>query len=75
VEEMNCCYRRFYSLWGILRRVAGSFLRRRRPILSLVSNLSYRNNSRLSQKSYGALDLLRGSLMGRVIRGVDTPAG
>jgi len=60
VDEMNSCDRRFYSLWGILRRVADSFLRRRRPIVALVSNLSYRNNARLSQKSYAALDLLRG---------------
>ena len=62
VEEMNSCDRRFYSLWGILRRVADSFLRRRQPVLSLVSNLSYRNNARLTQKSYAELDLLRGNL-------------
>jgi radical SAM superfamily enzyme YgiQ (UPF0313 family) len=62
VEEMNCCDRRFYSLWRILRRVAGSFLRGRRPILSLVSNLSYRNNARLTQKSYAELNMLRGNL-------------
>ena len=62
VEEMNCCDRRFYSLWRILRRVAEGFLRRRRPVLSLVSNLSYRKNARLTQKSHAALDLLRGNL-------------
>jgi len=60
LEEMNSCDRRFYSLWGIFRRVADNFLRRRQPILSLVSNLSYRNNTRMTQESYGELDLLRG---------------
>jgi len=60
LEEMNSCDRNFYSLWHIFRRVAGSFLRGRRPILSLVSNLSYRNNARLSRRTYGQLDLLHG---------------
>ena len=59
LEEMNSCDRRFYSLWGIFRRVAGNLLRRRRPVLSLVSNLSYRNNARLTQKRYDELDLRR----------------
>jgi radical SAM superfamily enzyme YgiQ (UPF0313 family) len=58
VEEMNSCDRSFYSLWQILRRMARSFLRRRRPILALVTNLSYRNNTRLARKTYGKLDLL-----------------
>ena len=61
VEEMNSCDRRFYSLWRIIRRVAGSFLRRRRPILSLVSNLSYRNNSRLTRRSFAELGLPQGT--------------
>jgi hypothetical protein len=59
---MNCCDRRFYSLWRTLRRVADSFLRGRQPILSLVSNLSYRNNARLTQKRCAELNLLRGNL-------------
>ncbi len=61
LEEMNSCDRRFYSIWSILRRVVGNFLRRRRPILSLVSNLSYRNNARLARKTYDQLDLPRGN--------------
>jgi radical SAM superfamily enzyme YgiQ (UPF0313 family) len=59
VDEMNSCDGRFYSLWRILRRVSLSFLRRRRPILSLVTNLSYRNNARLNQRSYVAMDMAR----------------
>jgi radical SAM superfamily enzyme YgiQ (UPF0313 family) len=65
LEEMNSCDRRFYSLWGILRRVAGSLLRRRQPILALVSNLSYRNNGRLNRKGFGEMDLLRGAAWDR----------
>jgi len=60
LEEMNACDRSFYSLWGIFRRVVASFWHRRRPILSLVGNLSYRNNVRLARRSYGELDLMRG---------------
>jgi len=60
LSEMNACERRFYSLWGILRRVVRSFLRRRQPLLSLVSNLSFRNNARLTRRTSGGLDLLRG---------------
>jgi len=73
VEEMNYCDRRFYSLWRVFRRVAASFLRGRRPIVSLVSNLSYRNNVRLAQKSYAELDLLRGHLR-RVRPAVGAPS-
>jgi radical SAM superfamily enzyme YgiQ (UPF0313 family) len=61
LKEMNRCDRKFYSLWGILRRVGKSFLQRRRPIVSLVTNLSYRNNARLAQKSYAKLDPLCGT--------------
>jgi radical SAM superfamily enzyme YgiQ (UPF0313 family) len=63
VAEMNGCDRRFYSLWRILRRVVNGFLRGRRPILSLVSNLSYRGNAGLARRNYAALDLLRGKLL------------
>lgn len=58
VAEMNSCDRRFYSLWRILCRVARGLLRRR-PILSLVTNLSYRKNARLARRSFARLDLLR----------------
>jgi radical SAM superfamily enzyme YgiQ (UPF0313 family) len=60
LEEMNACDRSFYSWRRILWRVFGNLVRRRHPILSLVSNLSYRNNARLSRSSYGHLDILHG---------------
>ncbi|MCJ7544169.1 MAG: B12-binding domain-containing radical SAM protein [Phycisphaerae bacterium] len=62
LAEMDSCDRSFYSLWRIFRRVADSLMRRRRPIVALVSNLSYRNNTRLSRRAYDELDVLsRGS--------------
>jgi radical SAM superfamily enzyme YgiQ (UPF0313 family) len=60
LEEMNACDSSFYSWRRILWRVVGSFLRRRQPVLSLVSNLSYRNNARLNRRSYGQLGILHG---------------
>jgi radical SAM superfamily enzyme YgiQ (UPF0313 family) len=60
VDEMNVCDRRFYSRWGILRRVVRHLLQRRHPVLALVGNLSYRNNARMTRRSYGELDLRRG---------------
>ena len=56
---MNGCDRKFYSLWRIFRRVANSVLRRRQPIVALVSNLSYRRNARLTARTFEKLDLLR----------------
>jgi len=52
IEEMNACDGDFYSPRRILRRVADSVLRRRRPLLSLVANLSYRNNARLARTNF-----------------------
>ncbi len=60
LEEMKSCERRFYSRWQVFRRVAGNVLKRRRPILSLVTNLSYRRNARLSQQMYGQIPLTQG---------------
>ena len=55
LAEMAACDRSFYSSWHILRRVVGGFLRRSHPILSLVSNLSFRKNAQLAYRNYGQL--------------------
>ena len=60
LEEMKSCERHFYSRWQILRRTARSFLTGRRPVMSLVSNLSYRRNTQLTHASYGEMALLHG---------------
>jgi radical SAM superfamily enzyme YgiQ (UPF0313 family) len=52
LQEMDLCNRDFYSLPRILRRVAGNLWHRRKPLISLVGNLSYRNNIRLDVKAY-----------------------
>ncbi len=52
IEEMVSCERDFYSMPHILRRALGSLWHRRQPLISLVSNLSYRRNVRLNSKAY-----------------------
>ena len=45
IQEMISCNRDFYSLPHILRRVWDSLWHWRRPLINLVGNLSYRNNT------------------------------
>jgi hypothetical protein len=52
IQEMISCNRDFYSMPRILRRVCSSLWQRRRPLISLVSNLSFRNNLRLDCRAY-----------------------
>jgi hypothetical protein len=52
IQEMISCNRDFYSMPRILCRVCSSLWQRRRPLISLVSNLSYRNNLRLDCRAY-----------------------
>jgi radical SAM superfamily enzyme YgiQ (UPF0313 family) len=52
INEMDSCNRKFYSLRGILRRVRRNLWKRQHPIFTLVGNLSFRNNGRLSRNVY-----------------------
>ena len=52
IQEMISCNRHFYSRAGILRRVCSTLWQRRKPLFSLVGNLSYRSNFRLYCKAY-----------------------
>jgi radical SAM superfamily enzyme YgiQ (UPF0313 family) len=52
IEEMTSCGRDFYSMPHILPRVWGSLWQHRNPVISLVVNLSCRNNIRLNSKEY-----------------------
>ena len=52
IEEMLSCDRDFYSMPRILRRVWTNLWQRRKPLISLVGNLSYRGNVRLNRKAY-----------------------
>jgi radical SAM superfamily enzyme YgiQ (UPF0313 family) len=52
IREMHSCNRTFYSMPNILRRVWSSIWRRRKPFMSLVGNLSYRNNVRMGCEAH-----------------------
>ncbi len=52
IAEMISCDRSFYSMPRVLRRVWGNLWQRRQPLITLVGNLSYRNNLRLNCKAY-----------------------
>jgi hypothetical protein len=67
IKEMDSCNRRFYSLSRILRRVWGNFWRRRKPLITLVSNLSFRNNFGSDRKLYRELNLSRSQPLPNVI--------
>jgi radical SAM superfamily enzyme YgiQ (UPF0313 family) len=52
IREMLSCNQSFYSIGCILGRVAGSIWRRRRPLISLLGNLSYRSNISVDRRAY-----------------------
>jgi len=52
IDEMISCDRDFYSLRRIWRRVWRSTWQRRKPLIALVGNFSYRSNLRLNRKAY-----------------------
>jgi radical SAM superfamily enzyme YgiQ (UPF0313 family) len=52
IGEMISCNRNFYSMRRIMRRVWSSLWQRRKPLISLVGNLSSRNNLRLNRTAY-----------------------
>jgi len=60
IQEMTSCNRTFFSMARIVRRVWGSFWQRREPLLTLVGNLTYRNNSRLESKAFADFTRQRG---------------
>jgi len=62
IQEMISCNRNFYSLPRILRRVGSNLWQRRKPLISLVGNLSFRGNLRVSSKAYADFKRQRGKL-------------
>jgi len=61
IQEMVSCDWNFYSLPHIMRRVASNLWQRRKPLLILVSNLSYRGNLRVECKAYADFKHLVGN--------------
>jgi radical SAM superfamily enzyme YgiQ (UPF0313 family) len=63
LKEMEACNRIFYSPLHILRRVSRNFRRGRVPLVALISNLSYRKNSRLEGRAFREFMLSRDETM------------
>jgi radical SAM superfamily enzyme YgiQ (UPF0313 family) len=61
IEEMISCNRDFYSMPRILRRVWGNLWQHRKPLISLVGNLSSRGNIRLNGKACADFKRQRGN--------------
>ena len=61
IEEMISCQRTFYSIPRILRRVCRNLWQRRKPLISLVGNLSYRSNIRVECDAYAHFKLQQGN--------------
>ena len=54
IDEVERCNARFYSLSRTVLRVGRDLVERRQPVRSLVTNLVYRKNARLSLKAHAA---------------------
>jgi hypothetical protein len=52
IEEIISCDKDFYSTSRILRRLWDSLFRYRKPLINLISNLSYRGNFKLNCNAY-----------------------
>jgi len=61
IQEMISCNQNFYSMPRILRRVCRNLWQRRKPLISLVGNLSYRGNIRVDCKAYAEFMRQRGN--------------
>ena len=64
IQEMISCNRSYYSMPRILRRLGSNLWQRRKPLISLVGNLSYRSNIRTDGKAYADFKRQRGNLHG-----------
>jgi radical SAM superfamily enzyme YgiQ (UPF0313 family) len=60
MDEMATCNRQFYSRRQILWRLIKNVLRRRKPLVAMASNLSYRSNGRTTEKLYAKMGLREG---------------
>jgi radical SAM superfamily enzyme YgiQ (UPF0313 family) len=61
IQEIISCNRHFYSLPRILRRLCSNLWARRATLISLVGNLSFRNNLRLDCKAYADFQRQQGN--------------
>ena len=61
IQEMNLCHRAFYSMPKILYRMTRNFWHRRKPLVTLVGNLSCWSNIHLDNKAYADFKLQQGN--------------
>ena len=61
IHEMISCSREFYSMPRILGRVCRNLWGRRKPLISLAGNLSYRSNIRVDCAAYADFKRQRGN--------------
>lgn len=66
IHEMDSCSREFYSMPRILSRAWSSLWGRRKPLISLAGNLSYRSNIRVNCEAYEEFKRQRGNRHDRV---------
>jgi radical SAM superfamily enzyme YgiQ (UPF0313 family) len=52
IQEMMSCNREFYSVPRIMRRMCDNLLHWRKPLITLIGNLSYRSNIRVDCNAY-----------------------
>jgi radical SAM superfamily enzyme YgiQ (UPF0313 family) len=52
IKEMISCEQNFYSLTHILFRVIRNLMHWRKPLITLIGNISYRGNLRMNYKGY-----------------------
>jgi len=71
IQEMISCNRNFYSMPRILRRVWGNVWQRRKALISLVGNFSYRGNLRLDCRAYADFKCQRGDSTMRILTGAE----
>jgi len=66
IQEMTSCNATFYSVRYLFRRVSSSFWHRRKPLISLAGNLSYRGNLRRDAEAYASFKRQRGDKHGSI---------
>ena len=59
IQEMTSCNETFYSVPHLFRRVFSNFWHRRKPLISLAGNLSYRGNLRRDAEAYASFSVTR----------------
>jgi radical SAM superfamily enzyme YgiQ (UPF0313 family) len=61
IQEMVSCNQSFYSMPRILRRLCANLWQRREPLISLVGNLSYKDNTRFERNAYAEFTFQHGA--------------